>query len=54
VGTASDVTAGPEPDIDEMLVRLERMSVERFKKTPKQLAEERFADDESTEPASEK
>lgn len=37
----SSATATPEPeDIDALIARLERMSVEMFKKTPKQLGEQ--------------
>lgn len=39
-GVAAGVGAPsePEPDIDELIARLERMSVQMFKKTPKELA----------------
>ncbi|MGA3022669.1 MAG: hypothetical protein ABSE66_07725 [Thermoplasmata archaeon] len=53
VGAASVAATETTPDIDELIARLERMSVELFKKTPKQLSEEP-AVGESAEPANDK
>jgi hypothetical protein len=53
VGAASVAATETTPDIDELIARLERMSVELFKKTPKQLSEEP-AVGESAEQANDK
>ena len=51
VGAPSGSPTEPEPDIDEMIARLERMSIQMFKKTPKELGDQSTAG-ESSEPAS--
>jgi predicted transcriptional regulator len=51
--TGAVATTETTPDIDELIARLERLSVEMYKKTPKQLSEEPPVG-ESTETASEK
>jgi hypothetical protein len=39
-GAAAPVpTSEPEPDIDELMARLERISMEIFKRTPKELSQ---------------
>ena len=38
----------PEPSIDELIARLDRMQMEMFKRTPKQVSEP-STDEESTE-----
>ena len=43
--TGAAAALEPEPDIDELIARLERMSVQMFKKTPKELAAQSSTDE---------